>query len=143
MRLTGSTNHVTLTPGAAALAVAVQPSVNARRKADDGNQRRDDRNDEEYDSIEKRRKPEGRVPLPEGRARAVKCLCGRREGQIIGLLGGKFTEAIEGARGPVDLAHGFQQQVLQGGVKVLSHEHSVAGGKQVDVRIRNVAAQAE
>jgi hypothetical protein len=51
------------------------------------------------------------------------------EGQIIGLLGREFTEAIEGARRPVDFAHGFQQQILQGGVKILSHEHPVAGSK--------------
>ena len=73
--------------------------------------------------------------MPEGRARAVECLCRWREGQIIGLLGGEFTEAIEGARWPVDFAHGFQQQILQGRVKILSHEQSVAGGKQVNVRI--------
>jgi hypothetical protein len=62
------------------------------------------------------------------------------EGQIIGLLGREFTEAIEGARRPVDFAHGFQQQILQGGVKILSHEHPVAGSKQVNVRIGEVTA---
>jgi hypothetical protein len=55
------------------------------------------------------------------------------------LLGGEFTEPIKGARRPVDFAHGFQQQILQGGVKILSHEQSVAGGKQVNVRIGDVA----
>ena len=63
-----------------------------------------------------------------------------REGQIIGLLGREFTEAIEGARRPVDFSHGFQQQILQGRVKILSHKQSVAGGKQVNVRIGNVTA---
>ena len=72
---------------------------------------------------------------------AVKRLCCRREGQIIGLLGGEFAEAIEGACGPVDFAHGFEQQVLQGRVKILSHEHPVAGGQQVNVRIGEVTAQ--
>jgi hypothetical protein len=57
------------------------------------------------------------------------------------LLGGKFAEAIKGSRWPVNVAHGFQQQILQGRVKVLSHEQSVAGGKQVNVRIGYVAAQ--
>jgi hypothetical protein len=42
----------------------------------------------------------------------------------------------------VHLAHGFQQQILQGGVKIFSHEQAVAGGKQVNVRIGNVASQA-
>ena len=73
----------------------------------------------------------------------VKRLCRLRERQIIGLLGWEFTEAIEGACWPVDFAHGFQQQILQGGVKVLSDEQSVAGGKQVNVRIGSVAAQAD
>ena len=81
--------------------------------------------------------------MPEGCTRAVERLCRVREGQIIGLLGREFTEAIEGAGWPVDFAHGFQQQILQGGMEVLSHEQSVAGGKQVNVRIRNVAGQAD
>jgi hypothetical protein len=76
-------------------------------------------------------------------ARAVKRLCRLREGQIIGLLGREFTEAIEGAGWPVDFAHGFQQQILQRWVKILSDEQSVAGGKQVNVRIGSVAAQAD
>jgi hypothetical protein len=81
--------------------------------------------------------------LPQTWARTVKGLSGWREGQIIGLLGREFTEAIEGAGWPVDFAHGFQQQILQGGVKVLSHEHPVAGSKQVNVRIGEVAAKVE
>jgi hypothetical protein len=32
------------------------------------------------------------------------------------LLGWEFTEAIKDARWPVDFAHGFQQQILQGRV---------------------------
>jgi hypothetical protein len=43
----------------------------------------------------------------------------------------------------VDFAHGFEQQILQGGMKILSHEQYVAGGKQVNIRIRNVAGQAD
>jgi hypothetical protein len=43
----------------------------------------------------------------------------------------------------VNFAHGFQQQVLQRGVKIRPDEQSVAGGEQVEVRIRNVAAQAD
>ena len=66
-----------------------------------------------------------------------------RKGRITGLLGGEFTEAIEGARWPVHFAHGLQQQILQGGMEVLSREQSVAGGKQVNVQIRNVAGQAD
>jgi hypothetical protein len=46
----------------------VEPSVNARREADQGKQGHDDRNDEERYSAEKRGKPEGRVTLPEGRS---------------------------------------------------------------------------
>jgi hypothetical protein len=38
------------------------------------------------------------------------------------LFGWEFAKAIKGARRPVDLAHGFQQQVLQRGVKILSDE---------------------
>jgi hypothetical protein len=78
--------------------------------------------------------------LPQGRARAVVGLCRRREGQIIGLLRGEFTKTIEGTRRPVDFSHCFEQQILQGGVKILSHEQSVAGGEQVNVGIGNVAA---
>jgi hypothetical protein len=40
----------------------------------------------------------------------------------------------------VDFSHCFEQQILQGGVKILSHEQSVAGGEQVNVGIGNVAA---
>src|SRR5260370_39911634 len=86
--------------------------------------------------------PERRVALPEARAGAVKCLCRWRKRQIIGLLAGKFTEPVKGAGCPVHLAHGFQQQILQGGGKIFSHEQAVAGGKQVNVRIGNVASQA-
>ncbi len=82
------------------------------------------------------------MSLPESRAGAVKCLCRWRERQIIGLLSGKLTQTIEGARRRVDFAHRFQQQILQGGVKILPYEQSVAGGKQVKVRIGNVATQA-
>ena len=96
-----------------------------------------------HKSIEERGKPVGRVPLPEGRARAVKCLRRRRKGQIIGLLGGELSETIEGSRSRVDFAHGFQEQILQGGVKILAYKHSVARGEQVNVRTRNVAAQAD
>ena len=64
------------------------------------------------------------------------------EGQIVGLLGGEFTETIKGARFPVDFAHGFEQQILQGGMKIVSHEHSVADGKQINVGIGNVSRQA-
>jgi hypothetical protein len=56
------------------------------------------------------------------------------------LFGGKFTKTIESPGRPVDFSHGFQQQILQGGVKILSHEHSVAGRKQVDVGIGEVTA---
>jgi hypothetical protein len=88
----------------------VQPSVKARREANDRNQHRDDRNDEEHDSVEERGKPERGVPLPKGRTRSVKRLCRWRKGQIIGLFGREFTETIEGARFPVNFAHGFEQQ---------------------------------
>ena len=54
------------------------------------------------------------------------------EGQIVGLLGGEFTETIKGARFLVDFAHGFEQQILQGGMKIVSHEQSVADGKQIN-----------
>jgi hypothetical protein len=49
------------------------------------------------------------------RARAVERLCRCRERQIIGLLGWEFTETVERARWRVNLAHGFQQQILQSG----------------------------
>ena len=55
--------------------------------------------------------------MPEEWAGAVERLCRRREGQIIGLLGWEFTEAIERAWCRVDLTHGLQQQILQRGVK--------------------------
>jgi hypothetical protein len=42
----------------------IQPSVKRTREANDGNQHRDDRNDKECNSIEKRVKPERCVPLP-------------------------------------------------------------------------------
>jgi hypothetical protein len=42
------------------------------------------------------------------------------------LLGREFTEAIERAGWPVDFAQGFHQQILQGGVKILSYEYPVA-----------------
>jgi hypothetical protein len=54
------------------------------------------------------------------------------------LLGWEFTEAIERAWCRVDLTHGFQQQILQRGVKLLSDEQPVSQGKQVNVRIGNV-----
>src|SRR5215204_210585 len=114
-------------------ATNIQPSVDPRRKADQGNQRHDDRDDEERYSTEERGEPESSVTLPEGRAGTVKHFCGWRERQIIGLLGWELTEAIEGTRWPVDFSHGFQQQILQGRVKILSHEQSVAGGKKVNV----------
>ena len=75
--------------------------------------------------------------------RSVKRLCRWRERQIIGLFGREFTETIKGARCPVNFAHGFEQQILQSRVKILSYEQSVAQGKQVNVRIRNVAVQAD
>jgi hypothetical protein len=90
----------------------VEPPVKPRCKADDGNERGDNRNDKEYDSGEERGQPELRVALAEARAGAVKCLCRWR--QIIGLLGGKFTEPVKGAGCPVHLAHGFQQQIEAG-----------------------------
>jgi hypothetical protein len=43
------------------------------------------------------------------------------------LLGGKFTEPVKGAGCPVHLAHGFQQQILQGGVKIFSARASCCG----------------
>src|SRR5262245_9155438 len=43
----------------------------------------------------------------------------------------------------MNLAHGLQQQILQGGVQFLSYEHAVAGGQQIDVNIGNIAAQAD
>src|SRR5215472_15740708 len=73
----------------------------------------------------------------------MKCLSRWREGQIIGLLGREFTETIKWPRCPVDFAHRFQQQILQGGVKILPYEQAVARGKQVNIRIRNVANQAD
>src|SRR5262245_48239108 len=117
-------------------AMNVEPPVKAGCKADDGNERGDNRNDKEYDSAEERGQPERRVALPEAWAGAVKCLCRWRKRQIIRLLGGKFSEPVKGAGCPVHLAHGFQQQILQGGVKIFSHEQAVAGGKQVNVRSR-------
>ena len=81
--------------------------------------------------------------MPQTWARTVKGLSGWREGQVIGLLGWKLTKTIESPGWPVNFAHGFQQQILQGGVKVLSHEHPVAGRKQVNVRIGEVAAKVE
>ena len=78
-------------------AMNVEPPVKPRCKADDGNERGDNRNDKEYDSAEERGQPERRVALPEAWAGAVKCLCRWRKRQIIGLLGGKFTEPVKGA----------------------------------------------
>jgi hypothetical protein len=43
----------------------------------------------------------------------------------------------------MNLAHGLQQQILQGRVQLLSYEHAVAGGQQIDVHIGDIAAQAE
>src|SRR5262245_6696745 len=43
----------------------------------------------------------------------------------------------------MNLAHGLQQEILQGGVQLLSYEHAVAGGQQIDVHIGDVAAQAD
>jgi hypothetical protein len=120
----------------------VEPPEKTRRETNDRNQCHDDGDDEEHDSIEERVQPEGRVALPEARARAVKCLRRRRERQIVWLLGGEFTKPIKGAGRPMDFAHGFQQQILQSGVKILSHDQVVARGKQVDVRTWNVASQA-
>src|SRR5262249_44472016 len=103
-------------------AMKVEPPVKPRCEANDGNERGDNRNDKEYDSGEERGQPERRVALPEARAGAVKCLRRWRQRQIIGLLGGKFTESIKGAGCPVHLAHSFQQQILQGGVKIFSQK---------------------
>src|SRR5262245_56228028 len=108
-------------------AMNVEPPVKAGCKADDGNERGDNRNDKEYDSAEERGQPERRVALPEAWAGAVKCLCRWRKRQIIGLLGGKFAEPVKGAGCPVHLAHGFQQQILQGGVKNLFARASCCG----------------
>lgn len=85
----------------------VEPPEKTGRETNDRNQCRDDGDDKEHDSIEERVQPEGCVPLPEARARAVKCLRRRRERQIIWLLGGKFTEPIKGARRPMDFAQAF------------------------------------
>jgi hypothetical protein len=68
-----------------------QPAIKARRKADDGDERHDDGDDEEQDAVDQRGQPERRVSLPERGARAVEALRGRRERQIVGLLGGKLT----------------------------------------------------
>jgi hypothetical protein len=54
------------------------------------------------------------------------------------LLGWEFTEAIERAWCRVDLTHGFQQQILQRGVKLLADEQPVSQCKQVNVRMGNV-----
>ena len=78
-------------------AMEVEPPVKPRCETDDGNERRDNRNDKEYDSVEERGQPERRVALPEARAGAVKCLRRWGKRQIIGLLGGKFTEPVKGA----------------------------------------------
>src|SRR5215472_4412542 len=123
-------------------ATNVEPPVKSRCEADDGNESCDNRNDKEYDSGEERGQPERRIALPEARAGAIKCLCRWGKWQVIGLLAGKFTESVKGAGCPVHLTHGFQQQILQGGVKVFSHEQAVARGKQVNVRIGDVASQA-
>jgi len=40
---------------------------------------------------------------------------------------------MEGSGRPVDIAHGFQEQILQSRVKILSHEQSVPRGKQVNI----------
>src|SRR5262249_40645572 len=92
-------------------AMNVEPSVKPRGEADDGNEQRDNRNDKKNDAIEERGQPERRVALPEARAGAVKCLCRWRKRQIVGLLGGKFTEPVKRAGSPVHVAHGFQQQM--------------------------------
>src|SRR4051794_11588034 len=124
-------------------APSMQPSIKRNSKAEHGNQRDHNWDHEEHDTIEKGRKPKRRIPLPESGARAVKCLCRRGEGQIIWLLGRKFTDAIEGAWRPVDFTHRFQQQVLQGWVQVLAYKDSVSQSNQVDIRARNVATQAD
>ena len=61
----------------------------------------------------------------------------------MGCSAGKFAETIKGAGRPMDLAHRLEQQVLQGGMKVFSHEYPVRDGKQADVRIGNVPGQAD
>jgi hypothetical protein len=55
------------------------------------------------------------------------------------LLSRELTETIERARWRVNFAHGFQKQILQGGMKIPSHEQSIAGGKEINVRIGDVA----
>src|SRR6516162_4981115 len=85
-----------------------QPMIKARCKADGGDKRRDDGDDEEQNTVKKRGEPERRVPLPERRARAVEALCGQRERQIVGLLGGKLTEPIERPWRRVNFANRFQ-----------------------------------
>jgi hypothetical protein len=73
----------------------VEPSVKGRRKAHQGNQGREYWNDKEQDPTDERTDPKGCISLPEERSRAIERLCGRREGQVIGLFGWEFTEAIE------------------------------------------------
>src|SRR5262245_29225885 len=53
-----------------------EPVIEPWGEADDRDQRRGDRDDEEHEAIEQRGQPEGGVLLPEGRARAVEALRG-------------------------------------------------------------------
>src|SRR5262249_50511067 len=89
-----------------------QPAIKARRKADDGEQPRGDRHQEEAGADEQRGERERRGPLPEWGAWGVDALRSRRERQIVGLLGGKLPVAIERHRRRVNFADRFQQQIL-------------------------------
>src|SRR4051794_30193294 len=100
----------------------IWPAVNARSKTNEGKQCQQDRNDKEDDTSEKRAQPKRGVALPKGRPRAVKrCGC-RRQRQVVGLLRREFTEIVEAAGSRVDFTHCFEQQILQSGVKSLSHK---------------------
>jgi len=118
----------------------VQPSIDARCKSYERDQHHDNRNDEKSDSIEQRCKPEGRVSLPKRRTGSVIRFRRWRKGQVVRLLSWEFAEMIEGPRCPVHLAHGFQQQILQRGMKIDSHEHE-ASSAFVALRTSDMSAR--
>ena len=127
-------------------ATRVQPSGKGKCQANYGDQRYDDRNNKERNSVEQRGQPEGRVSLPEGRARAVKCLraVGER-GKSFGCSAGNWPEQLQKRSGrPVDLPHRFQQQILQGGMEIpLAQSNRLREAKGVNVRTGSVAAEAD
>ena len=55
-------------------------------------------------------------------------VCGRNRGSFPRVLRLILWWLDRDPRRPVDFSHGFEQQILQGRVKIVSHKHSVAGG---------------